>query len=239
MRYDIIADTHGYLSDVLLHALEGADVIVHAGDICSARDLHRLEDIAPVKFCIGNNDYGYDYGPFAKRDYRFYSSKLRWQVCHYRERLDLAVCDVSFTSIRTILPAVMELLMEEGLLLALVKPQFEAGRSEVGKGGVVSDPVVQLRALKKVAGAFCEAGLVPVAACPSPICGHKGNREFLLLGARTSSQGAHVPQCGRPHQEASAPVALDLKALVYDDACVRVVDVHACPAESGVGEKGG
>lgn len=152
--------------------------------------------------------------------------------------IDLAVCDVSFTSIRTILPAVMELLMEEGLLLALVKPQFEAGRSEVGKGGVVSDPVVQLRALKKVAGAFCEAGLVPVAACPSPICGHKGNREFLLLGARTSSQGAHVPQCGRPHQEASAPVALDLKALVYDDACVSVVDVHACPAELGARERG-
>ena len=95
MRYDIIADTHGYLSDELLHALEGADVIVHAGDICSARDLHRLEDIAPVKFCLGNNDYGYDYGPFAKRDYRFYSSKLRWQVCHYRERLDLAVCDIA------------------------------------------------------------------------------------------------------------------------------------------------
>ena len=66
MRYDIIADTHGYLSDELLHALEGADVIVHAGDICSSSDLRRLEDIAPVKFCLGNNDYGYDYGPFAK-----------------------------------------------------------------------------------------------------------------------------------------------------------------------------
>ena len=56
MRYDIIADTHGYLSDELLHALEGADVIVHAGDICSAGDLRRLEDIASVKFCLGNND---------------------------------------------------------------------------------------------------------------------------------------------------------------------------------------
>ena len=74
--------------------------------------------------------------------------------------IDLAVCDVSFTSIRMILPAVMELLLEEGSLLALVKPQFEAGRSEVGEGGVVSDPVVQLRALKKVVGAFCEAGLI-------------------------------------------------------------------------------
>ena len=148
--------------------------------------------------------------------------------------IDLAVCDVSFTSIRTVLPAVMELLMEEGLLLALVKPQFEAGRSEVGEGGVVSDPAVQLRALRKVTRAFCEAGLIPVAACPSPICGHKGNREFLLLGTgRMTSQGEQGPRRGRPHWKASVPVALDLQALVYDDACVRMADAPLCLAGPG------
>lgn len=153
--------------------------------------------------------------------------------------IDLAVCDVSFTSIRMILPAVMELLLEEGSLLALVKPQFEAGRSEVGEGGVVSDPVVQLRALKKVVGAFCEAGLIPVAACPSPICGHKGNREFLLLGARhVTLQGAYVSRHGRPHQKMGVPMALDLQALVYDDACVCVTDAPSCPADPGTRGKG-
>lgn len=95
MRYDVVSDTHGFLSDELLRSLEGADVIIHAGDICSTHDLRRLERIAPVKLCLGNNDYGYDFGPFVMRTCRFFSDELRWQVNHYRERLDLDVCDVA------------------------------------------------------------------------------------------------------------------------------------------------
>ncbi|QUC04598.1 TlyA family RNA methyltransferase [Atopobium sp. oral taxon 416] len=101
--------------------------------------------------------------------------------------IDLAVCDVSFTSVLTVLPAVLELLTDTGSLLTLVKPQFEAPRDQVGEGGVVRDPNVRLQALKRVAFAFQEAGLTPVGACPSPIKGTKGNQEYLLLGDRKTA----------------------------------------------------
>ena len=100
----------------------------------------------------------------------------------YAGSFDVAVCDVSFTSIRTILPAVLELLSVDGAFLTLVKPQFEAAPGEVGEGGIVRDPVVWLECLERVADAFGEVVLAPQAACASPITGHKGNHEFLLLG---------------------------------------------------------
>ena len=95
MRYDIISDTHGYLSKRLLDQLQGADTIVHAGDICSASDYRTLSQIAPVQLCLGNNDWSYDFGPEVKRVKIFFSSGLRWEVCHYRERLDLKLCDIA------------------------------------------------------------------------------------------------------------------------------------------------
>ena len=131
--------------------------------------------------------------------------------------IDLAVCDVSFTSVRTVLPAVMELLAARGSLLALVKPQFEAARAEVGEGGVVSDPAVQLRVLEEVAHACAAAGLAPCGACPSPIRGHKGNREFLLLGRR----GMLGP---------SGP--LDLASVVADDIVARMPSAQGRPADA-------
>ena len=98
------------------------------------------------------------------------------------QRFDLAVCDVSFTSVVTILPAVVSLLAPRGMFLTLVKPQFEAPREDVGEGGIVRDPEVRQAALEKVRSAFEEAGLHVVGSCESPITGHKGNVEFLLLG---------------------------------------------------------
>lgn len=113
--------------------------------------------------------------------------------------IDLAVCDVSFTSVCTILPSVRAMLREGGSFLTLVKPQFEARREEVGEGGVVRDPEVRLRALQKVAGAFVEEGFGLCGACPSPITGHKGNVEFLLLGVVGGKNGT-----------------LDLRSVAYD-----------------------
>ena len=97
-------------------------------------------------------------------------------------RFDLAVCDVSFTSVLTVLPAVVTLLAPEGIVLTLVKPQFEAAREDVGEGGIVRDPKVRLAALAKVQGAFEQAGLRILGSCESPITGHKGNVEYLLAG---------------------------------------------------------
>ena len=96
---------------------------------------------------------------------------------------DLVVCDVSFTSVATVLPAVLELLGPGGWFLTLVKPQFEAPRGQVDAGGVVRSAEVRRAALERVARAFAAAGLDPVRACVSPLLGAKGNTEYFLLGS--------------------------------------------------------
>lgn len=97
--------------------------------------------------------------------------------------IDLAVCDVSFTSIKRVLPAVMELLQNEGQFITLVKPQFELLREDVDEGGVVKNHTARQRALASVVQSFVDYNLAPLALCPSPITGHKGNHEYLLLGS--------------------------------------------------------
>lgn len=94
----------------------------------------------------------------------------------------LAVCDVSFTSVLTVLPAVVELLGAGGIFLTLVKPQFEAPRADVGEGGIVRDKRVRAEALQRVAQAMEAAGFSLLGSCESPITGHKGNVEYLLAG---------------------------------------------------------
>jgi 23S rRNA (cytidine1920-2'-O)/16S rRNA (cytidine1409-2'-O)-methyltransferase len=88
--------------------------------------------------------------------------------------------DVSFISLRLILPRVPAVLRPGADVVALVKPQFEAGRDEVGKGGIVKDPAVHAAVLAAVQDAARDCGLSPVASTPSPITGAEGNREFLL-----------------------------------------------------------
>ncbi len=100
----------------------------------------------------------------------------------HRGAYQLAVCDVSFTSVVTVLPAVVGLLGAGGTFLTLVKPQFEAPRDQVGAGGVVRDERVRQEALLRVSQAMEDAGFVLGGWCESPITGHKGNVEYLLVG---------------------------------------------------------
>ena len=93
--------------------------------------------------------------------------------------VDIVVIDVSFISLRQVLPVVPPLLRPGADVVALVKPQFEAGRSEVRKG-VIHDQTVRDRVLDEVATAAADVGLARVASTPSPITGQKGNVEFLL-----------------------------------------------------------
>ena len=93
--------------------------------------------------------------------------------------VDIVAIDVSFISLRHILPVVPPLLRPGADVIALVKPQFEAGRSEIRKG-VIRDEAVQSRVVGEVSAAAREVGLKPVASTPSPITGAKGNVEFLL-----------------------------------------------------------
>ena len=93
--------------------------------------------------------------------------------------VDVVVVDVSFISLRQILPVVPPLLRPGADVVALVKPQFEAGRAEVRKG-VIHDEAVHRRVLDEIGAAAAAIGLRPIASTPSPITGQKGNVEFLL-----------------------------------------------------------
>jgi 23S rRNA (cytidine1920-2'-O)/16S rRNA (cytidine1409-2'-O)-methyltransferase len=96
------------------------------------------------------------------------------------EPCSLATVDVSFISVAKILPALLSVLAPEAEAVVLVKPQFEVGRGEVGRGGIVKDPAGHERSLRTVAVAAQAAGYRVAGACPSPILGAEGNREFFL-----------------------------------------------------------
>ena len=96
------------------------------------------------------------------------------------DALSFVTIDVSFISLGLVLPAVVPLLAQEADLICLVKPQFEAGRDFVGKGGVVKDPDVHSNTILKVCESGTSCGLIPVELTFSPIKGPKGNIEFLL-----------------------------------------------------------
>jgi 23S rRNA (cytidine1920-2'-O)/16S rRNA (cytidine1409-2'-O)-methyltransferase len=95
-------------------------------------------------------------------------------------RVDVVTIDVSFISLRHILPALGPFLTPRSNIVALVKPQFEAGRHEVGKGGLVTDPAIHEAVIAEVIHAATTLGLVAVAQTPSPITGATGNREFFI-----------------------------------------------------------
>ncbi len=104
-----------------------------------------------------------------------------------------ACCDVSFISVTLILPALTPLLQPGADLVVLVKPQFEVGKGQVGKGGIVREPELHRGAVEKVRAALETVGFARTAELESPILGAEGNREFLLHGweldpERTSPQ---------------------------------------------------
>ena len=125
------------------------------------------------------------------------------------EELAFASVDVSFISLKLILPPLAALLREGGQAVSLVKPQFEAGREKVGKKGVVRDPAVHLEVLERWLDHAREAGLTPMGLTYSPIRGPEGNIEYL--GFLRKGGGA-------------VPAEFDLKALVEESH--RVLKEH-------------
>ncbi|OGQ85387.1 MAG: hypothetical protein A2512_00065 [Deltaproteobacteria bacterium RIFOXYD12_FULL_56_24] len=94
--------------------------------------------------------------------------------------LDLAVIDASFISLKTLLPPLLVFFPGAIRMLALIKPQFEVGRGQLGTGGVVRDRDLHEKVIDEIREFADQLGLVPIGVSPSPILGPKGNREFLI-----------------------------------------------------------
>jgi len=103
---------------------------------------------------------------------------------HIPEPVDMIVCDASFIGLAKVLERPLSFAGPEARLLALIKPQFEAGRDEVGKGGVVRDPAVHQRVCEAVVAWLTGIGWHVVGVTPSPITGPEGNIEFLVAASR-------------------------------------------------------
>jgi 23S rRNA (cytidine1920-2'-O)/16S rRNA (cytidine1409-2'-O)-methyltransferase len=94
--------------------------------------------------------------------------------------VDLITIDVSFISLKIVVPAVFKFLKKGAGILALIKPQFEVGKGSVGKGGVVRDPALHAEVIADLSNFFSKTGLLRELVIPSPILGPKGNKEFII-----------------------------------------------------------
>ena len=114
---------------------------------------------------------------FEKTNIRYFSGE------GIEDEVDMAVIDVSFISLRLVLPVAVRLINDNAVILALIKPQFEVGRDEVGKG-VIRDSRLQRRVVDEIVAFSEELGLETVGTCESPITGPAGNREFFLYARK-------------------------------------------------------
>jgi len=153
---DIGSSTGGF-TDVLLQA--GA-ARVHAADVGVGQLDWKLRNDPRVVVHEGIN-----------------ARELRFE--EIGERVSLITCDVSFISVTLILPAAVPLLRDGGQMVILIKPQFEVGKGQVGKGGIVRDAALHRAACERVESAVRELGF-QTSVMDSPILGAEGNREFLL-----------------------------------------------------------
>ena len=130
---------------------------------------------------VGHNQLDYRLRTDARVEVREGVNARYLKPEDFNVRFDLAVMDVSFISATKVMPAIVPLLQESGRLITLIKPQFEVGRGEVGKGGIVRDPEKHARVIAEVNEAAQELGLKLEKVIQSPIPGADGNLEFLAL----------------------------------------------------------
>lgn len=110
-------------------------------------------------------------------------------IAHLGEAVDLAVTDVSFISQTLLHKAIASILKENGLFVSLIKPQFEVGRENLGKGGIVKNPQARREAARRVMASALAAGLTPIAITASPITGGDGNIEYVAYFRKQQTSG--------------------------------------------------
>ena len=146
-----------------------------------------------VALDVGHNQIDYRLRTDRRVEVREGVNARYLQPDDFNAKFDLAVMDVSFISATKIMPAIVPLLQEAGRLITLIKPQFEVGRGEVGKGGIVRDPEKHARVIGEVNRTAQELGLQLKRVIESPIHGADGNVEFLALYEKRHATGGGMP----------------------------------------------
>ncbi len=113
-----------------------------------------------------------------------------YEGADFDELPDIATIDASFISLKSVLPAVVRLLAPDAIILALIKPQFEASREEVSKHGIVKDQQVRKRVVNEIVNFSKSLGLQVMGTCASPILGPAGNQEFFIFAGKNKSDGS-------------------------------------------------
>ena len=155
------------------------DVGASTGGFTDCLLQHGAEKVTAVD--VGHNQIDWRLRTDARVDVREGINARYLKPDDFPKTFDLAVMDVSFISATKILPAIVPLLKKDARLITLIKPQFEVGRGEVGKGGIVRDSQKHARVIDEVNRAAEELGLRVTNVIESPIHGADGNLEFLAL----------------------------------------------------------
>lgn len=163
---DVGASTGGF-TDCLLHA--GAEK-VYALDVSYGQFAWKLREDKRVVVIERTNVRYYDGADFT-------------------EQPDFATIDVSFISLGIVLPAVIKLLKDDASILALIKPQFEAAREEIGNHGVVTDSHVHERIVQQTVDICKSTGMEVIGTCESALMGPEGNKEFFILAKKMRRDG--------------------------------------------------
>jgi 23S rRNA (cytidine1920-2'-O)/16S rRNA (cytidine1409-2'-O)-methyltransferase len=164
--------------DIDVRGLETLDVGASTGGFTDCLLQRGASRVTAVDVGYGQLDWRLRNDPRVRVMERINFRKLAEEA--FPSGFDLIVVDTSFISLRTILARAIAYLRERGAMVALVKPQFEAGRARVGRGGVVRDRATHREVLDSLRSAAIELGLVPVALVESPLRGPAGNREFFM-----------------------------------------------------------
>jgi 23S rRNA (cytidine1920-2'-O)/16S rRNA (cytidine1409-2'-O)-methyltransferase len=136
-----------------------------------------------VALDVGHGQLAWKIRQDARVEVREHINARFLQPEDFSAKFDLAVCDVSFISLKLILPVLPPLLKISGQIITLIKPQFEVGRDEVGRGGIVRDEAAQERVVNEITAFAVSIGWYSRGVIDSPISGQDGNREFLACFA--------------------------------------------------------
>lgn len=174
--------------DVNVHALTLLDVGASTGGFTDCLLQHGADKVIAIDVGYGQLDWRLRQDPrvvvLEKTNIRYLDPEQLEIVVHG------AVIDVSFISLRLVIPSVTRLLADDAFIIALIKPQFEVGKGKVGRGGVVRDPRLHQEVVADLVRFFGQSGWDVQGCIPSPLLGPKGNREFLAYMTRRPSEGA-------------------------------------------------